>query len=162
MTIDEIESLLAMIVSNDKRTIGESDFALWAAAADQGHWTHTHARRALIEFITNEPDAYLRPGHITQRIAAARDRVRATWNRPTPPRDLADDPAAEIAWTRAHLANHITTGMTAWAAGRPIPEPAHITYDNPKRSELPTGTTPAQRDAAQQLRAFTNRTGIPQ
>jgi hypothetical protein len=128
MTRSEVVDLLTLIAAYDQRTVGRADVEAWAEIADLEHWTWPLARRAVIEHNRSGGDRpRIRPAHITdairdvERVAsgAASDALRTSI---APPRELADDPAAEIAWRRAFIAQAKHRALNAWADGQTPPE----------------------------------------
>lgn len=123
MTPDETVDLLSMIVTFDQRTVGEADVAAWHAIATECGWTWPLARRATLEHHKRGGDRpRIKPGHITDAIDAARELIRRqVFQRDlVPPRELADDPKAELAWRRQHIADVVERGLHAWATGEQL------------------------------------------
>lgn len=154
MTTDEIIDLLTLIAGCDNRKIGDATVVIWSEIARQAAWTPGSARRAVFEHVAHEPDRYLQPGHITQRIADEQRRVARACPRFDPPFELADDPAAEIRWLRNQRDRWISVAMRAWADGCPVSDVTTPVLDNPKRSELPADPRFAS------LRRFTHRAAV--
>lgn len=164
ITNDEAITLLEMAASNDKRTIGKTDVMVWREVSKTAGWTFQQAARALIEHISFEAGVYLTPAHVTKRIAEVRKQIQTSWQQPPPPRELADRPAAEIAWRRSEAAAFAERNLDLWADGEPFEEPPSPVGDlNVKRGELPPG---AAGDSLEKLAAlaeiarFTKRTVI--
>lgn len=72
MTQDEIIKLLQLAAAHDRRTIGQADVAVWTDASQRGRWTFGEACEAINGHNHDRPDAWLKPGHVTERIRAAR------------------------------------------------------------------------------------------
>lgn len=107
MKPSEATAVLAVAASFDRRTVGEADARAWAIVLEGVE--PQDARDAVIEHYT-ESREFVFPADV---LAIVRRRVREkSRDLPpvTPPRDLADNPKAEIAWTRvwqdAVLAGH--------------------------------------------------------
>ena len=125
MNTNEVIDLLTLIAACDQRTVGESDVEAWHAIATQAGWTFPLARQAVIEHHARGADkGRIRPAHITDTLDALRNTIRRTVVRAdlTPPRELADDPKAEIAWRHATLDRATQAAFDAWAGGRPLPQ----------------------------------------
>jgi hypothetical protein len=124
MTPEEIIDLLTTVAAHDQRTVGEADVEAWLDVATEAGWTYPLARRAIRDYHVRGGDKpRIRPAHITDAIEAARETVRRTVLRSdlTPPRELADDPRAEIAWRREYVRTATEAALAAWAEGRPMP-----------------------------------------
>src|SRR6266545_2531980 len=103
MTADEIIDLLTLITAYDQRTVGGDDVQAWLIIAGAEDWTLPLARRAVIEHYRRGGDRpRIKPGHITDTLTELRREIsRDVFHTPlVPPRELADDPRAEIAWRR--------------------------------------------------------------
>lgn len=125
MTPDETIDLLTLIATFDQRTVGESDVAAWHTIATECHWTYPLVRRAVLEHHKRGGDKpRIRPGHITDAIDGARALIRKqVFSRDlVPPKELADDPRAELEWRRRHIADVTDRALSAWANGEPLPQ----------------------------------------
>lgn len=119
MTPAEAAALLTFMASLDgRRDVSESAARAWAEVGQQQGWTLPLAMRAAAEHYGTET-TWAMPGHITARIEAARRAAdaRARAALPEPPRELADDPRAELAWRRRTAARMAADALGAWAAG---------------------------------------------
>jgi hypothetical protein len=103
----------------------------------------------------------IRPAHITDTIRQVEDTIRRTVLHTdlTPPRELADDPSAELAWRRSYIAEVKAAALAAWAdCGDPqVALPP---------SELPQAPSPSQLvdvagDPKPALRAMVDRRQVP-
>ncbi len=121
------------------RNVGEGDVAAWHVIAVEEHWTWPRARRAAINYHRRDGDRpRIKPAHITDAIAAARKLARARFTEDVcPPRELADDPRAEIAWRRQRAVDWIGHALDAWT------ETGEIPTDLPQRRELGDTERPA-------------------
>jgi hypothetical protein len=121
---NEIIDLLTLIAGWDYRTVGEGDVMAWLVIAEEEHWTWPLARRAAINYHRRGGD---KPRITPARITDAIDEVRATIRRTvlrtdlTPPKELAEDPRAEIAWRREYIQHTTDTALAAWADDQPMP-----------------------------------------
>jgi hypothetical protein len=123
MTPDEVIDLLTLAAAYDRRTVGQADVQAWGALATKCGWNAAHAQRAVLEHF-DRSDRPVMPAHINAIIAEITRSIRARFDFCiTPPRELADDPRAEIAWRRQFTAEYIDRALDCWAAGEPIPEP---------------------------------------
>ncbi len=125
MTPEQTFDLLTLIAGFDRRTVGESDVVAWHTIATECGWTFPLARRAVVEHHKRGANkSFLMPAHITDAI----DTARATIRRQVfvrdlvPPKDLADDPRAELEWRRRHIADVTERALNAWANGQPLPQ----------------------------------------
>lgn len=135
MTPAEVIDLLTLAAAYDRRTVGQSDVEAWGAMATKCGWVAAQARRAVLEHF-DRSDRPVMPSHINTIIDETRRSIRARFTESiTPPRELADDPRAEIAWRRQYTAEYVEHALDCWAAGRPIPEPV-------KQVELGAGVPP--------------------
>jgi hypothetical protein len=123
MTPAEVIDLLTLAAAYDRRTVGQSDVEAWGAMATKCGWTAAHASRAVLVHFERS-DRPVMPAHINAIIDEATRGVRSRFTACiTPPRELADDPRAEIAWRRQYAAEYIDRALDAWSAGQQIPEP---------------------------------------
>lgn len=123
MTPAEVIDLLTLAAGYDRRTVGQTDVQAWGAMAAQCGWTSAHAQRAVLVHFERS-DRPVMPAHINTIIDETRRGIRARFTESiTPPRELADDPRAEIAWRRQYAAEYVERALDAWALGQPIPEP---------------------------------------
>jgi hypothetical protein len=124
MTADEIIDLLTLITAYDQRTVGGDDVQAWLIIANAEDWTLPLARRAVIEHHRRGGDRpRIKPGHITDTLTELRREIsRTVFHTPlVPPRELADDPRAEIAWRRDYARRTTDRALNAWARGEPLP-----------------------------------------
>lgn len=139
MTKAEIADLLTMVASLDQypRAVDEVEVTAWLAIAEIEGWQFSHAKRAVVEFHRAEAGrGRITPAHVTDVIRETRrkiSRMVADKMMPAPPRALADDPAAEIAWRRHEIHQRVRAVMDSWATGQPLPPPV---------SDIPAPRTP--------------------
>lgn len=144
MTEDEIVDLLTLIAAYDQRTVGRADVQAWHMIAVEARWSWPLARRAVIDFHVSGGDKpRIKPAHITDTIRDLRRSMgRALFTKDiTPPKELADNPAAEIEWRRNFTRRAIDDALHAWAEGREVPtvepeEPARIAPVDPRIRSL--------------------------
>lgn len=125
ITRNEVVKILALAAAYDHRAVGEADVDAWLIIATESAWTYPLARRCVIEYNKHDGDRpRIRPAHINDSITATRDTIRRQAFRTdlVPPRELADDPAAEIAWRRQTTEHFIDRALAAWADEQPLPE----------------------------------------
>lgn len=146
MTHNEIVKILALAAAFDQRAVGESDIDAWLVIANECGWTFPLARRSVIEHYKRDGERpRIRPAHITDRIDTAREAIRRHVFKTdlVPPRELADDPAAEIVWRRRYTADFVDRALAAWAAGEPLPQ-----LDSAVVSTERTATTTAAQESS--------------
>lgn len=156
MAADEIIDLLTLITAYDQRTVGGDDVQAWLIIANAEDWTLPLARRAVIEHYRRGGDRpRIKPGHITDTLTELRREIsRTVFHTPLlPPRELADDPRAEIAWRREYTRRATDRALDAWARGEPLPA-------------LPPASPPADMAAAVSavdpaIRLLANRKAVP-
>lgn len=162
MTTDEIIDLLSLIAAYDQRTVGEADVEAWLVIADAEDWTWPAARRAVIEHHRRGSEKpRIRPAHITDTIRQVEETIRRTVLHTdlVPPRELADDPAAEREWRRSYIAEVKAAALAAWAdSGDPrIALPPSELPQAPARRQLVDGNG----DPEPALRAMADRRQVP-
>lgn len=140
MTPDEIIDLLSVVATYDQRTVGQSDVEAWLDIAEDEHWTYPLARRAVREHHRRGADKpRITPAAITDAIEAARVAIRQKVVRTdvSPPPELRDDPAAEIAWKRVYVADAVAVALNHWAEtgqlGEPLPATAALEAVSPEQ-----------------------------
>ena len=162
MTADEIIDLLSLIAAYDQRTVGEADVEAWLAIAEAENWTWPAAKRAVIEHHRRGSDKpRIRPAHITDTIRQVEETIRRTVLHTdlVPPRELADNPAAEREWCRDYIAEVKAAALAAWAdSGDPriaLPPPTLPSDPSPRQLVGVDG------DATPALRAMADRRQVP-
>jgi hypothetical protein len=129
MTDDEVIDLLTLAAGYDRRTVGDADVEAWSAIALLNGWTFAVARRALVEHF-NSSNKPIMPADINTIISAQRKAISARFTENvSPPKELRDNPAAEIAWRRQFAEDYKRRALEAWAEDREPPALA-------QRSEL--------------------------
>lgn len=122
MTPDEVIDLLSLAAGFDQRTVGHDDVRAWGLIANEDDWTLPLACRALVEHAKIDPMP-ARPAHIKAIIDGVRKKIRAQFTEDVcPPRELADDPRAEIEWRRKRVADYTQRALDCWAVDGQIPE----------------------------------------
>ncbi|NIH81702.1 hypothetical protein [Amycolatopsis viridis] len=125
MTPDETIDLLTLIAAYDQRTVGEADVVAWRTVAVEEGWTFPLARRAVIEYHKRGGDRpRIKPAHITDTLEQLRREISSKLFSVdlVPPRELGDDPRAEIEWRRTHIREATDRALEAWAGGKRLPE----------------------------------------
>lgn len=91
MTTDEVIDLLTLMVSFDRRTVGEADVAAWALAV--GDLAYGDAQEAVVRHYRDRRD-FLMPADIRVLVKSIRNERVARSLIPAPSPELADNPAA--------------------------------------------------------------------
>lgn len=125
MTPAEVTKLLALIAGFDRRTTSASDDLAWYAVADAAGWTYPLAERAVIEHFAHSTE-WLKPAHITQRIAEAKRTVKAAFQIPPHSAELADNGPAFAKWAGEQCVTHMQRGLAEWARRGVLPAPLAI------------------------------------
>ncbi|MCG3757384.1 hypothetical protein [Amycolatopsis sp. Poz14] len=98
LTDEQIRAVLAAAMGYDNRRPGDLNVAAWREASQVGRWTLGEAVEAVHQHYATQTD-FLMPGHVTQRIKAARRTA------PLPAeRQLPTAPPAEPERVRAAVA----------------------------------------------------------
>lgn len=91
----QVRQLLALVMAYDNRRPGDATIRAWSEAARRGRWTYDEATEAIHAHYATET-TWLMPGHVTQRIRAARPPVTMSAE-PTPaPDQIGQRRVAEI------------------------------------------------------------------
>lgn len=98
MNRKEITALLGLMAARDGRAIGELEIEAWLE--DVGEWDFGSARAAVASYYKRPGRGFMRPADLLVEIKAIRAKRLEDFGPITPPRHLADDPRAEIEWTR--------------------------------------------------------------
>src|SRR5437763_5817368 len=139
MTEQEVRALLALAMSYDNRKFpGDANIAAWMEQANRNGWTFVTAREAIHQFHSTSPDKFLSPSHITAIIEDVRARIRKhlAEDMCPPPRELRDDPRAEIEWRRNRAAEYTQQVLDAWARGEELPELEQPALEGRERPQL--------------------------
>lgn len=123
MTPEQVIDLLTLAASHDSRTVGKHDVKAWFDIATEQDWHAGAAMRAVQQHATRDPMP-VRPAHVTAILSEVRDRIRRSLFRIdiTPPRELADDPRAEVAWRQEYTRNAVDRALEEWAVSGVLPE----------------------------------------
>jgi len=98
MNASEVIDLLTLMASYDRRTVGKSDVAAWGLAV--GDLPFADSRDAVVAHYRDSRE-WLMPSDVRDRVTdVRRERLK---NAPAliPPPEVADDPAAYVAWLAA-------------------------------------------------------------
>lgn len=98
MNISDTAALLTYAALGDNRTVTRETALFWSEALRSGI-TLDEARRAVSQHFGNSTE-YLSPAHVNAIVSREREARARILPDVVPPRDLADDPRAEIAWKR--------------------------------------------------------------
>lgn len=120
---DETAEILEEAAGYDNRTVGIVDIDRWLKAAQRSEtthgvpWTLATALAAVQDYYSGPEPGFLKPGDITGRIKNIREQLRKglTAIEYRAPAELADDPAAERAWSRNAIEEHMRLALDAWA-----------------------------------------------
>lgn len=141
MNEHEVKMLLALAMAYDNRKLpGVATTGAWEEQANRNRWTFASAREAIHRHYAESTD-FLMPAHVTNILNDVRRKIRAKLTEDVcPPKELADDPAAEIAWRRERIDSYIRAALDAWARGEELPDPAQRTElgekDRPELSSM--------------------------
>lgn len=151
---------MTLITAYDQRTVGGDDVQAWLIIANAEDWTLPLARRAVIEHHRRGGDRpRVKPGHITDTLAELRREIsRTVFHTPlVPPRELADDPRAEIAWRRDYARQVTDRALGAWARGEGLPALPPATSHAEARTDMAAAVSAV--DPA--IRMLANRKAVP-
>lgn len=96
LTWDETVDLLKVVTAKDRRTIGEGDIHFWFAVARQADWPSLDfAIAAVVRFASDQPGAWLEPGHITAYWRDLKREAGGRFEGVAPTRENIDDPRAQ-------------------------------------------------------------------
>lgn len=122
VTLDDLEAVFRLISGIDGHPRGEMDIDAWLLVAQAARWTRAEVAAASLTLATTWTGFRIMPGHVTAQINADRERIRQAWYCPDPPRELRDDPAAEIAWRRRAARDFTDRALLALATGHQLAE----------------------------------------
>lgn len=122
MNETEVKKLLVLAMSYDNRKMpAYANVLAWQEQADRNDWTPEAAREAIHRHYASSTD-FLMPGHVTAILSEVRKQIRAQFTETvSPPKELRDDPRAEIEWRRKRVADYTQLALAAWASGQEIP-----------------------------------------
>jgi hypothetical protein len=73
MNRNDIIDVLTAVAAGDRRTVGQADVDMWSAVvSDDTRVTKDEALVAVVEHFRECPGVWLEPGHVVQRVRAAR------------------------------------------------------------------------------------------
>lgn len=123
MTPAQVIDLLSLAARYDSRTVGQEDVRAWGLIANEQDWHPAAAARAVIEHAKHDPIP-VRPAHIKAILDAKTTEIRRALFRTdlTPPRELAEDPLAEIAWRREYTSTATAAALEHWAQTGELPQ----------------------------------------
>lgn len=107
-------------IDGQQRTADDID--TWMLAAQVGGWSRAQLAAACLALASTFTGFRVQPGHMTEQINRNRDKIRTVWYCPDPPRELAEDPAAEIEWRRRAALDFADRATAALATGVPLDE----------------------------------------
>lgn len=139
VTTQDFRAVFKVLAGIDGHQRSVDDAETWMIAARAGRWTRAQVAAATLALTSKFTGFRVQPGHMTEQINRNRDRVKGHWYCPDPPRELAEDPAAEIAWRRWAANDYADRALMALANGDPIDE-VPLTLDRePSRQVLEDG-----------------------
>lgn len=134
---DDVAKLLDYIGGIDGQDHGsEADLSLWLMAAQAGRWTRAETIAGVLTLMREFHGFLIKTADMQAAVEAARTAVKNGWDPPPPPRELADDPLAEIEWRRAALADYRERAILALAQGEPLESVPVIAAEHRERVEL--------------------------
>lgn len=140
VTLTDLKALTAMAAGIDGHDRGPATLEVWLAAAKAGGWTRAQVAAATLALASTFTGFRIMPGHVTAQIAADREHIRQRWYCPDPPRHLADDPDAEIAWRGRVIADYADRALLALATGQPLDDVPLVVDPEPSMPEDPAAT----------------------
>jgi hypothetical protein len=164
LTDDDVGKLLDFIGGIDGHDHGSAaDALLWSMAAKAGRWTRAETVAGVMALMREFRGFMVKPGDMERVVDDARTAVRAGWNPPPPPRELGDDPKAEIEWRRAALADYRERAIFALAQGEPLASVPMLAPHFVGRPELPAAPPggAAELEARAELQRAERRMGVP-
>ena len=136
MTPAEAAMVLGVASSFDRRTVGEADAQAWAAAMPDVRMVD--ARDAVVAHYRETRD-WVMPADILRRVYVMRRQRLTGITPPTPPRELADRPAAEARWVRMvrrglgdGMAEADAVAAACDALGVPVPDVGRMVGPSPR------------------------------
>ena len=137
MDRDEVIALLQVANGYDNRKIDGIAVAAWSESARRARWTLAEAVDAVHEHYANAPREYLMPGHVTERVRAARrhpapmSEVRAL----DPPPPASPERRAEVMAMVRELANRKAVppldAAPEMRASSPLPHTSPVPHISP-------------------------------
>lgn len=128
---EDLPVLIAWVSRIDGHDRDRGDLSLWAAAARADRWTRAQVIAACFGLATWR-GFRLQPGDVSDRIRADATAIRQRWYCPDPPRHLADDVRAELAWRRQAAADYRGRALMALVAGDDIDDVPLVLDPEPK------------------------------
>lgn len=120
ITLTDLKVMFKLFSGADGHKREEDDIDVWVTASRAARWTRAEVAAASLTLLANWTGYRIMPGHVTEQITKDRGRIRHAWYCPDPPRELRDDPAAEIAWRRRAYGDFADRALLALATGQPL------------------------------------------
>lgn len=142
VTSSDIRAVFRLLAGIDGQQRSAEDAETWLVAARAGGWTRAQVAAATLALAAGFTGFRVQPGHMTEQIRRCLAQIRARWECPPPPRELAEDPAAEVRWRRRVAAEFKDRALLAIAAGDPLVDvPLLSTADSEPPRILPARPT---------------------
>lgn len=137
ITLEDLAVMLPKMTAVDGHARHtDDDLDTWLDAARMGRWTRAQMAAAVLEVNAEFTGYRIQPGHVTAKIAEQAARIRNRWYCPDPPRELADDPVAEIAWRSRSAADYRERALYALATRQPLEEVSLLREPEPEVPSL--------------------------
>lgn len=131
ITNDDLRRVFRVLAGTDGHQRTADDVEAWALAARSGRWTRAQIAAATLTLASTFTGFRILPGHMAEQVRADRARIRERWYCPDPPRHLANDPAAELAWRRRAADDYRDRALAALAGGQPLDDVPLLTATEP-------------------------------
>jgi hypothetical protein len=136
VTTHDFRAVFKVLGGIDGHQRGVDDAETWMLAARTGRWSRAQVAAATLALSSSFTGYRVQPGHMTEQINRNRDKIRAFWYCPDPPRELADDPAGELAWRRWAADNYAERALIALANGDQLDDVPLTLEAEPPRAAL--------------------------
>lgn len=150
---EDFRTVFKLLAGIDGHKRSAEDVQTWMIAAKAGRWSRAQLAAAILALSANFTGYRVQPGHMTEQINRNRDKIRAHWYCPDPPRSLADDPAGEVAWRRWAAENYADRALLALANGDPLDDVPLSLEQEPARHVIEAGKARLQRGLNEVARA---------
>jgi hypothetical protein len=145
VTRSDLEALFKLLTRIDGHPRDIDDIDTWSLAARSGRWSRAQLAAAMLTLNVTFRGFRVMPGHVAEQIVNQREQIRTRWYCPDPPRELAEDPEAEIEWRRRVAVDFTDRALLALASGQSLDDVPLVTDPEPRRDLV---TVPVERIAA--------------